>query len=169
VAASGSGSGSAEAAAAGSGSAGAIAPTIADGSGSAVGSGSAAGSATPDAAGSGSSTLAVDNVAIQIVSTPPGAHIFVDNTDTGKVTPAPLTFPKGNSKVQISLRLKGYAPTGSRVDTSTSSEQRYELAKAKPQSVGQGSGTGSSRPTTPTGTTKPTTPNNSDPDGLMRP
>jgi serine/threonine protein kinase len=144
------------------------------GSGSDAGSGSAVAPTISDGAGSGSAAVEADSVEITVISTPPGAHIFVDNVDTGKVTPAPLSFPKlTGKKVAISMRLKGYQTSPNlKVDTGERSELRYEL---KARSTGGGTPPPPPVPNNANpngknaGSNKPPTPNNSDPDGLMRP
>jgi serine/threonine protein kinase len=170
------GSATAGAGTTGSGSAGAgsaFVPTISDNTGSAAGSAEDhAGSAMPPRAGSGSDAggarvTLVSTVEIEVISTPTGARIFVDGTDTGKVTPSQLSFPKlKGKKLQISLRLKGYNNAVFKADAGESSQQRMELVKARvggPTSTGSGSAshTGSG--------TRPPTQGSGDPDGLMRP
>ncbi|HET9625262.1 MAG TPA: serine/threonine-protein kinase [Kofleriaceae bacterium] len=163
---------SAGSAAAGSGSAASAAgsdapppPTIPDtGSAAAVGSGSAA----PTEAASASD----DHVEISVISTPPGAHIYVDGADSHQVTPAKIEVAKAaGKKVGIALRLKGYVNSPALpVDTGARSELRYEL-KAKPTSSAPSGVPTSSSSNSHTGSNKPSQPanNNTDPDGLMRP
>jgi len=71
------------------------------------------------------------NVEIAVSSTPSGARIFVDGTDTGKLTPATLSVPKKDAKLAISLHLKGYTSVSFKADRSASSQQRIELPKSK--------------------------------------
>ncbi|HET7501453.1 MAG TPA: serine/threonine-protein kinase [Kofleriaceae bacterium] len=188
---------------------GAVARTAgSDGPGSAAGSGSATaqvaanppevgsdahpGSDAPRAGsdgGSGGSAAAEADIDLLVSSTPPGARIFVDGTDTGKLTPSPLIFPskmKGK-RVAIALHLKGFTTLSSKVEVGASGEQQFELkAKAEapppprcrtaeragctrdgkgcclPEAAGQGTppGHGSG---TKQGSAK------QDPDGLMKP
>jgi serine/threonine-protein kinase len=119
---------------AGSGSA--FVPTIPDGPGSAGGSaevrGGSDGARTGSDAGSGGPGVPVEpNVAIDVISSPSGARIFVDGTDTGKLTPHTLSFPKMKGKLVIALHLKGYTNASFKVDGSESSQQRIELSKIK--------------------------------------
>jgi hypothetical protein len=108
------------------------------------------------------------NIEIDVISAPPGAHVLVDGSDTGKVTPTTLMVPKKRgAKISITLRLKGYNTTTLKsVDTAENSQQRIELVKAKPAistpptSTGRTNGSGN-KPGSAAGS--------DDPDGLMRP
>ncbi|HEU4735299.1 MAG TPA: protein kinase [Kofleriaceae bacterium] len=94
--------------------------------------GSDAPRAGSDGGGSGSNAAVESDVELEVISTPPGAQIYVDGTDTGKRTPSPLIFPgkmKGK-KIAIALHLKGYSTVSSRIEVGESGEQRFEL-KAK--------------------------------------
>ena len=106
----------------------------APGTGDANGSGSAA--ATPGGAGSGSgraSTVVDTETEIGVASLPPGARIYVDGVDTGKITPAKLDVPrKSHGSIAITLKLKGYeAFTFRSVEVGESSQQKAELVKIK--------------------------------------
>jgi len=136
---SGGGSGSSTAMA-GSGSA--TEPAIRDGSGggSAGGHVGSAGSATSDSpphtgsdAGSGAPRVAIEpNVDIEVSSVPSGARIYVEGSDTGKLTPAPLSFPKvKGKKLAIALHLKGYTAASFKADLGDSSRLTIELVKIK--------------------------------------
>jgi serine/threonine-protein kinase len=105
---------------------------------------------------------------IDVISSPVGARIFVDNVDTGKVTPATLSYPRQPAqKLVITLKLKGYTTYAFKpVDTGDSSQQKAELSRAKatvpstnPPNTGNKTGSGGKGSAS---TTK-------DPDGLMRP
>jgi serine/threonine protein kinase len=122
--------GSADGTTPGSAAPGGTTPGSADtgGAGSAVvppgGSGSAG-------SGSGRPATVVDTTEIGVASSPPGAKIYVDGVDTGKITPAKLDVPRrsGNA-IAISLRLRGYEPfTFKSVDVGESSQQKAELIK----------------------------------------
>jgi serine/threonine protein kinase len=109
------------------------------------------------------------NVEIDVISAPPGARVFVDGADTGKVTPTTLSVPSRGKKLQIQLRLKGYNfYTFKGVDVSENSQQKIELVKLK--SGGTTVGTGSGGRNNSSGN-KPGSgsPGSGDPDGLMRP
>ncbi|HEX4419322.1 MAG TPA: serine/threonine-protein kinase [Kofleriaceae bacterium] len=144
------------------------------------GAGSGAGSATEPGPGSGhgggEATVPIDTIVeIGVISTPPGAHIFVDGADTSKITPAHLRIPQlKGKKLNVSLRLKNYTTTTFKVDAGESSEQRYELVRITkgPTPVAGSGGSGSashvgsgSASHTGSGGPKP----NQDPDGLMKP
>jgi len=101
----------------------------------------------PSGAGSdaGSAVTSERNTEIDVDSVPSNAKIFVDGSDTGKLTPATLSVPrKPGKKLQITLRLKGYNIfTFKAVDAGENSKQTTELVKTKgggPISVGPGSG-----------------------------
>ena len=147
-----------------------------------TGSGSAGGSAevhtgsdtphTGSDVGSGGTAVTVDRFSdIDVISAPSGARIFVDGSDTGKVTPATLSVPrKSGKKIAISLRLKGYNNfTFKAVDLGDSSQQKGELVKARagvantttPGNGGRTNGSGNKAGSGAQGTV--------DPDGLMRP
>ena len=66
---------------------------------------------------------------IGVSSTPPGARIYVDNVDTGKITPAKLEVPrKPKRSISIMLKLKGYETyTFKSVDVGESSHQKVDL------------------------------------------
>ena len=66
-------------------------------------------------------------------SSPSGARIYVDNVDTGKITPAKLAVPRKRAKsISITLRLKGYDQfTFKSVDVGEPSQQKAELSKTK--------------------------------------
>jgi serine/threonine-protein kinase len=131
-----------------------------------------AGVATGSNTGSGAtgSNAAPDSDAtseIDVISAPPGAKIFVNGLDTGKVTPDTLSFPKNEAKkISIALRLRGYSTfTFKAVDATESSQQKVELVKQKSSTPGPGSGkTTGSGAKTGSGAQGP-----KDPDGLMRP
>ena len=75
--------------------------------GSAVATGSAGSAAVTNTGGTGSATPPVPTTAsLTLTSTPDGADIYINNTPTGKKTPATLTLPRG--KVLVAFRLKGY-------------------------------------------------------------
>jgi hypothetical protein len=103
-----------------------------NGSGSAVATpGGAKGSA---GAGSGRASTVLDTTTeIGVASSPPGARIYVDSVDTGKITPAKLDVPKkAHSAIAITLKLKGYEPfTFRSVDVAEGSQQKAELVKIK--------------------------------------
>ncbi len=73
------------------------------------------------------------NSEITVSSSPSGARVFVDNVDTGKITPTTLEIPKKSDKpISITLRLKGYEPfTFKPVDARESSPQAAELVKIR--------------------------------------
>ncbi len=135
----------------------------------------AAGSATGSSAGSGEPQLG-SNAApeaakseIHVISVPSGAKIFVDNVDTGQVTPSTLEYPVDKpQKIAITLRLRGYTTfTFKAVDATASSQQKTELVKAK---SGPGPGPGSGGKTNGSGSRAGSgTQGQKDPDGLMRP
>ncbi len=107
-----------------------------NGAGSAaVAPGSTGGSAGSGSAGSGSGRTAavLDTTEIGVASSPPGAKIYVDGVDTGKITPAKLDVPrKTGDSISISLRLKGYEPfTFKSVNVGEDSQQKAELIKIK--------------------------------------
>lgn len=119
-------------------------PTIRDG----VGSGSAevppgSGSTGPDSprsgpeVGSGGPRVTVESsVTIDVSSTPSGARISVEGSDTGKLTPSPLSFPRvKGKKLAITLHLKGYASASFKADLGESSRQTIELVKVKIEPV----------------------------------
>jgi serine/threonine-protein kinase len=146
--------------------------------GSNTGGGSAevhGGSDTPHAGsdvGSGGTAVTVERYTdIEVISSPFGAKIFVDGSDTGKVTPATLSVPKKvGKKISISLRLKGYTNyTFKAVDIGDRSQQKIELVKAKTGgtiSTGPGSGGRTNGSGNKTGSGGQ---GSADPDGLMRP
>ena len=70
---------------------------------------------------------------IGVASSPPGARIYVDGIDTGKITPAKLDVAKkSRSSIAITLKLKGYEPyTFRSVEVGESSQQKAELIKLK--------------------------------------
>jgi hypothetical protein len=105
---------------------------------------------------------------IDVISSPTGAKIYVDNVDTGKVTPFTLTFARSEAKkIAISLKLKGYSTYTFRpVEASESSQQKGELVKLKTGSTGPGPGSGARNGS---GTKTGNTPGSADRDGLMRP
>jgi serine/threonine-protein kinase len=116
-------------------------PPIREGTGSGsaevhTGSGSAGldNPQTGQDAGSGGPRVTVDSsVTIYVSSTPSGARISVDGADTGKLTPAPLSFPRmKGKKLAITLHLKGYTSPSFKVDLGESSRQAIELLKARP-------------------------------------
>jgi hypothetical protein len=74
-----------------------------------------------------------DETEIGVSSSPSGARIYVDNVDTGKITPAKLNVPRKRAKsISITLRLKGYEQfTFKSVDVSEASQQKAELVKVK--------------------------------------
>jgi serine/threonine-protein kinase len=171
----------------GSATMGGTAPGTGDlsGSGSAATPGGEAGSA-----GSGShrvSTVVDTTTQIGVASSPPGARIYVDGVDTGKITPDKLDVPKkSRSSIAITLKLKGYEPfTFRSVDVAESSQQKAELIRIKtdggsaprcrtPERAGchrdskgccvEGAGSGSRN-----GSGAKTGSAADDPDGLMRP
>ncbi len=110
---------------------------------------------------------------IEVDSVPSNAKIFVDGSDTGKLTPATLSVPKKpGKKLQITLRLKGYTNfTFKAVDAGENSKQTTELVKTKgggPISVGPPSGgrtNGSGTKNNGSGGTQ----GSADPDALMHP
>jgi hypothetical protein len=76
--------------------------------------------------------VAAPSVDIDVSSVPAGARISVDGTDTGKLTPSPLSFPRvKGKKLVISLHLKGYSMTSFKADLGESSRQTIELVKIK--------------------------------------
>jgi hypothetical protein len=112
---------------------------------------------------------------IEVISVPSGARIFVDGSDTGKVTPASLSVPKkAGKKIAISLRLKGYVNyTFKAVDAGDSSQQQIELVKTKTGATvttnpggGRNNGSGGGGRNNGSGNK---TGSGGDPDGLMRP
>jgi hypothetical protein len=81
-------------------------------------------------------TIVDETTEIGVASSPPGAKIYVNSTDTGKITPAKLAVPKrtGDS-ISITLRLKGYEPfTFKSVEVGETSQQKAELVKMKTES-----------------------------------
>ena len=168
----GSSSASTSSAAAGSAT---IPPTA--GSGSAGSAEPQAGSASAPHGGSdttgsgdGSGGRAADpdeKIEITVTSSPPGAKIFVDGVETGKVTPNVVRIPiAAGKKVPITLRLRGYNTYSFKADASESSQLNAELVKTKTSGAPPGSGS-AVRPPPPI--TRPPTTGSSDPDGLMRP
>jgi eukaryotic-like serine/threonine-protein kinase len=132
--------------------------------------GSAGGGTLPpiDARGADAAAMTVEASAeIDVISSPIGAKIYVDNVDSGKVTPFTLTFSKTEAKrIAISLKLKGYSTyTFKPVEASESSQQKAELVKLKAVSNLPGPGSGAKNGSgTKTGSSS-----GSDRDGLMRP
>jgi hypothetical protein len=127
--AAGTGSNTGSAIAAGTGS---------DTAGSSAGGSSAAGGS--GAAGTGSDTarpitptIADEPMTqITVTSTPPGARIYVDGADTGRITPGKVEVRKKERSVAILLKLRGYEPFTIRsVDVSDASEQSADLVKIK--------------------------------------
>jgi hypothetical protein len=114
------------------------------------------------------------NAEIDVLSTPPGAHVMVDGFDTGKTTPTTLFIPrKKGTKVSITLRMKGYATYAFKaVDTGQNSQQKAELVKSKTgntTTIGSPS-SGSGGRTNGSGTKNGSGARGSgDPDGLMPP
>jgi serine/threonine-protein kinase len=90
--------------------------------------------------GSGSATPAERYSDIDVSSTPPGAKILVDGSDTGKVTPATLSVPnkKPGKRISIKLRLKGYNDFTFKVYAEDSSQLKTDLVKAKSEGVATG-------------------------------
>jgi len=107
------------------------------------------------------------NAEIDVISSPTGAKIFVDNVDTGHVTPFTLTFPKSDAKqIVISLKLKGYTTLAFKpVDTGESSQQKAELVKQKVVTNVPGPGSGAKNGSG----SKTQSTSGTDRDGLMRP
>jgi len=69
---------------------------------------------------------------IDVGSRPVGARIYVDGSDTGKITPAKLEVHKKGHPISITLRLKGYEPfTFKSVEVDVSSDQSADLTKVK--------------------------------------
>jgi hypothetical protein len=65
-------------------------------------------------------------------SEPRGARIYIENVDTGKITPAKLSIPKkSRTSVSITLRLKGYEPYSFRADLTDGAQQNADLVKIK--------------------------------------
>jgi serine/threonine-protein kinase len=113
-----------------------VVPDAASGDRAVTGAGTDSAQHPDSDAGSGGHQATVEpNVEIAVMSTPSGARIFVDGTDTGKLTPATLSVPKKDTKLAISLHLKGYISASFKADRSASSQQRIELSKAKPVDV----------------------------------
>ena len=111
----------------------------------------------------------MENISIEVGSTPDNAKIFVDGSDTHKVTPATLHLErKPGSKVTIALKLKGYNTFSRTVDTADSAQIAAELTRVR--GSGPVPGTGSAGKTNGSGGKPGGTPgSNADPDGLMRP
>jgi len=129
----------------------------------------------PSGAGSdaGSAVTSERNTEIDVDSVPSNAKIFVDGSDTGKLTPATLSVPrKPGKKLQITLRLKGYNNfTFKAVDAGENSKQTTDLVKTKgggPISVGPGSGGRTNGPGTKNNGSGGTQ-GSADPDALMHP
>ena len=75
--------------------------------------GSAGSAATPQvgSAGSAGSAVVPEEPKISVITlttTPPGAAIYIDGIDSGKVTPQPIEVPKDKKAVTITLRLDKY-------------------------------------------------------------
>jgi serine/threonine-protein kinase len=122
------------------------------------------GARTGSEAGSGGTAVMVDAFSeIEVTSTPRGANIFVDGSDTGKVTPSPLSIPqKPGMKISIELRRKGYHSfTFKAVDASKDSQQHADLVKAGSGTGRRIKGSGDKRGGAGQGS--------ADPDGLMPP
>jgi len=118
------------------------------------------------------------NSEISVTSSPSGARVFVDNVDTGKITPTKLEIPKKSDKpISITLRLKGYEPfTFKAVDVRESSQQVADLVKTR--AAGSGAPAAKCRtaeragcPRDSKGCCVPAGGRNAsdDPDGLLRP
>jgi serine/threonine-protein kinase len=131
------------------------------------------GARTGSDAGSGGAAVTVDAFSeIGVTSTPPGAKIFVDGSDTGKVTPSTLRIPKKPGiKISVTLRLKGYNSfTFKEVDASEDSQQEIDLVKAGSGSGVRIKGTGTGGKTKGSGNKRGGAGQGSaDPDGLMPP
>jgi serine/threonine protein kinase len=117
---------------------------------------------------------------IGVASNPMGARIYVDNVDTGKITPAKLDVPKKRHSISITLKLKGYEPfTFRSVEVGDGSQQKAELVKLKneintsprcktPEHAGcRRDGKGCCLPEGPGN--RPGKGSTEDPDGLLRP
>lgn len=63
---------------------------------------------------------------VAISSTPPGAAIYVDGTDTGETTPADVPMSAGEHTVE--LRLAGHEPTSQTFEAQASTRVRLEMA-----------------------------------------
>ena len=121
----------------------------------------------------GSATVVIESVDIEVKSNPPGAHILVDGSDTGKSTPATLSVPKKpGKKLAIGLRLKGFNNfTFKAVDVGDGSQLTTDLVKVRTGgTTTPGTGPGSSgRNPGPGNKTGSGAQGSGDPDGLMRP
>ncbi len=118
----------------GSATPGGTAPGSADANGSGSAAATPGGTAGSAGSGTGHAPTVVDTAAeIGVASSPPGARIYVDGIDTGKITPAKLDVPRrSRSSIAITLKLKGYEPfTFRSVDVGESSQQKAELIKIK--------------------------------------
>ena len=132
--------------------------------------GSNTGSAGSDV-GSGSAATVDQLTEIKVTSTPPGARILVDGSETGKITPATLSVPKkAGHKISIQLRLAGYNfYMFKEVDVGEDSVQDKELVKLKSggrNPVGSGGSVKNNGSGSKTGSGAD---GSKDPDGLMRP
>jgi serine/threonine-protein kinase len=115
-------------------------------------------------------TVHPEKVTIDVSSTPPGARVFIENVDTGKVTPTQLKFPRAPGKTHaITLKLKGYNNYTKSVDSGEDLKQKIELVKAKTGGVTMPSGTGNPGRGNGSGNKAGSAQGSADPDGLMRP
>ncbi|HMG23637.1 MAG TPA: protein kinase, partial [Kofleriaceae bacterium] len=127
------GTGSAAAATAGSGADGSAAAT---GTGTTGAGSDATGTAGTGSSGRGKTIVEPESPEISVTSSPSGAHVYVDNGDTGKTTPTRLSVPnKSATPVTITLRLRGYESfTFRSVDVIDGAPHKVELVKIKTSS-----------------------------------
>ncbi len=109
------------------------------------------------------------SVSVRIVSTPPGADVFLGN-DVGArgQTPLLLTLPRGDQSMHVAVRLKGYDEQSTEVTPDSDSRLQLTLTKAapplttKPTTAAHGQhehNKGKTAPATTVPAPKPTLPN----------
>ncbi|MBL9015619.1 MAG: protein kinase [Myxococcales bacterium] len=136
--------------------------------GSAGSAGSAAaqtGSATAQTGSAGSAVVPEEPKVsvITLTTTPPGAAIYIDGIDTGKVTPQPIEVPRDKKAVTITLRLDRYQDKVLKnLSVDSDVNDTFELKK-------KSSGTGKGTTGTGKGSGKGTGSSRKDDTGLERP
>jgi serine/threonine protein kinase len=66
-----------------------------------------------------SSVPASSTVTLQVTSRPPGARVIVDGADTGRTTPAQVSFDRSRPPARIQLALQGFRPEEAAVSPET--------------------------------------------------
>ena len=102
------------------------------------------GSAAPQVGSAGSAAIPEEPTVsvITLTTTPPGAAIYIDGIDTGKVTPQPIEVPREKKAVTITLRLDRYQDKVLKnLSVDSDVNDTFELKK-KSSGTGKGTGTG---------------------------